>query len=392
MPLRDLDDPSAIGTYDVPESTKVVRSKKYVPALDGLRGVAILAVICYHVRGPEGAAILDRILAHADALGWAGVDLFFVLSGFLITGILLDARSRPRYFRTFFARRVLRIVPVYVAFLLFSMWVAPLLGLSTPAEALHLRKMQAWYWTYLLNVYVALHGWAAVGAGPTHLWSLAVEEQFYVLWPLVVLLASPRVLPKIAIGCIVAAEICRTGFALIQAPGEVNFVLLPTRMDTLAVGALLACAERNADLSSTIRRWLPPAMLASLAALLVTLVIEHTIDPQLPLAQLVALPAIAILSGAFVVHASKVGGVLNSSALRFVGRYSYGMYIWHLVVITGIAVYGPYVWKQLGTSQTLLSNLITLLTVVTLTVLVALLSWYVIERPFVRLKRLFVYA
>ena len=106
--------------------------------------------------------LLHRLLAHANALGWAGVDLFFVLSGFLITGILLDERSRPRYFRTFFARRVLRIVPVYVAFLLFSMWVAPLLGLSTSAEVLHLRELQAWYWTYLLNIYVAIHGWAAV--------------------------------------------------------------------------------------------------------------------------------------------------------------------------------------------------------------------------------------
>src|SRR6476469_9076558 len=123
--LTTLGEPTTIGAYDIPTPTIVVPSKKYVPALDGLRGIAILSVICYHVRGPEGTTLSHKILAHADALGWAGVDLFFVLSGFLITGILLDERARPRYFRTFFARRVLRIVPVYVAFLDFSMWVAP---------------------------------------------------------------------------------------------------------------------------------------------------------------------------------------------------------------------------------------------------------------------------
>ena len=354
--------------------------------------MAILAVILYHVRGPGGTSLFNKILAHADALGWVGVDLFFVLSGYLITGILIDERTRAHYFSTFFARRVLRIVPVYVAFLLFSMWISPLLGLSTLADVAQLRGTQFWYWTYLFNVYVAINGWVAAGAGPTHLWSLAVEEQFYLIWPLVVFLLPSRALPATATGCIVAAELCRIAFVVLGAPGNVNYVLLPTRMDTLAVGAFLACADRDAGLSLMIERWRRPAILAAFAALVVPLIIEHTLDPQRPLAQIVALPAIALLSGMLVLHARRSRGFLDSSALRFVGRYSYGMYIWHATVITAVALYAPPVLLRIGASQTLLYYFSSLAAVVAATILIALCSWYLIERPFVRLKRFVTYA
>ena len=159
-----------------------------------------------------------------------------------------------------------------------------------------------------------------------------------------------------------------------------------------AVGAFLACADRNAGLSQMTVRWRRPAILVAFAALVVPLLIEHTLDPQRPLAQIVALPAIAVLSGALVLHAKRSRGFLDSPALRFVGRYSYGMYIWHATVITAVALYAPTFFRRLGPSQSLLYYFGSLTAVVALTILVALCSWYLIERPFVRLKRFVAYA
>ncbi len=170
-----------------------VATRAHVPALDKVRGLAILAVILFHTlpSAPNGT-LVDSVVVHVLGMGWTGVDLFFVLSGFLITGILINERSRPHYFRTFFGRRILRIVPVYVAFMLFSMWIAPVVGASTAAAALRLRELQGWYWPYLTNIFIALHGWDATADGTSHLWSLAVEEQFYLLWPVAVLLIPLR--------------------------------------------------------------------------------------------------------------------------------------------------------------------------------------------------------
>jgi peptidoglycan/LPS O-acetylase OafA/YrhL len=98
----------------------------HMPGLDGLRGVAILSVIIFHVLNTAPhSSLLENVITHTANIGWVGVDLFFVLSGFLITGILIDERSSQRYFRTFFSRRALRIVPVYAVFLLFNLWLAP---------------------------------------------------------------------------------------------------------------------------------------------------------------------------------------------------------------------------------------------------------------------------
>ena len=233
-----------------------IRARAYVPALDKLRGLAILSVLLFHMPVLiRHDSLVEKLAINALGLGWAGVDLFFVLSGFLITGILIDERASPAYFRTFFARRILRIVPVYVAFLLFSMWIAPRIGVSPPASALRLRELQGWYWSYLINIYIALHGWSAAADGALHVWSLGVEEQFYLLWPVAVLLIPVRALPRTALACVVGAELFRIAFVLSAGKGEANYVLLPTRMDTLAVGAFLTCAVRNPDLMAKVDRW-----------------------------------------------------------------------------------------------------------------------------------------
>ena len=223
----------------------------HLPALDGVRAIAILMVIVYHaLNGLPAATGSQNVFLNVVQQGWVGVDLFFVLSGFLITGILMDVRDPVHALRRFYARRMLRIVPVYVAFLLFSMWIAPIIGTMHPEEVAQLKGSQLWYWSYSFNLMVALHTWQATSFPLAHLWSLSVEEQFYLLWPLAALLMTPLTLRRTALGCIVAAELFRLAFILGGAGGQVNFVMLPCRMDSLAAGAFLACAYRDPALWS----------------------------------------------------------------------------------------------------------------------------------------------
>jgi len=362
-------------------------SKIHIAALDGVRAIAILMVIVYHaLNGLPAMTSSQNVFLNVFEQGWVGVDLFFVLSGFLITGILMDVRTPVHALRNFYARRALRIVPVYAAFLLFSLWIAPRIGTMHVEEVAQLRSTQLWYWTYSQNILVALHSWQATSFPLAHLWSLSVEEQFYLLWPFAALLLSPVALRRTAVGCIVAAEVFRLAFILLGAGGQFNFVMLPCRMDSLAAGALLACAYRDAALWSRFlnaRKWLA---LAAVVPLIVIPLYRHKFSSQAPLEQLFAFPAIVALAS--VVVGSAVGGAdwLSSTGMRFIARISYGMYVWHLVVMRLIVnvqrvpdAASPQMWwvfylaRAMGT--------------VGGTVLLALLSWYVIEQPFLRLKR-----
>ena len=162
--------------------------------------------------------------------GWIGVDLFFVLSGFLITGILYDAKGGPHYFRNFYMRRSLRIFPLYYAFLILIFAVMPLLRAS---GADHVGK-QVWMWTYLSNVLFARVGWEGMPAHTTHLWSLAIEEQFYLLWPLLVWLASRRRLIQLCVGSIAVAFATRLVLHFVFANDVAAYALI-------AMGFCLAC-------------------------------------------------------------------------------------------------------------------------------------------------------
>jgi peptidoglycan/LPS O-acetylase OafA/YrhL len=362
-------------------------SKQHLPALDGVRAIAILMVIaCHSALGPAGTTWAESATLRVAGLGWAGVDLFFVLSGFLITGILMDARESPRALRNFYARRVLRIVPVYIAFVLFSIWLAPIVGSSNAAESALLQRTQLWYWTYSQNILIALHDWSASGYPTQHLWSLAVEEQFYLVWPLAALFMSPATLRRTAVACIAAAEICRIAFLFHSTYGPANYVLLPTRMDTLAAGALLACVYRDPESWKRMLRSRKALTLAALVLLLINLVCRHTIDNQAALEQAIVYPALVAI-GAVMVASAAAGSVwMSSAALRFIARISYGMYVWHLVVRRLILAHvslpdagsphGWWLYYGVVAGGTLGG-----------TIVLALVSWYAIEQPILKLKR-----
>ncbi|HMK29165.1 MAG TPA: acyltransferase, partial [Terriglobales bacterium] len=206
---------------------------KQVPSLDGVRGVAILLVLLLHFSKLVNWYPQQK----AFAVGWVGVNLFFVLSGFLITGILLDAKGGQRYFSNFYARRTLRIFPLYFAFLALVLLLAPWFVSSPMLSALY-REMP-WYLTYLFN-------WRAASGGPPlgHLWSLSVEEQFYLAWPLLVYIASRRTLRMICSILIVGSFVFRV-VAVGSGFPRFAYFATPACMEELAYGALGALLVRE---------------------------------------------------------------------------------------------------------------------------------------------------
>ena len=224
-------------------------SHAHIPVLDGLRGLAVVLVLICHAtvlnEVPTAAGKMYLVLAR---LSWAGVDLFFVLSGFLITGILFDAKGKTNYFRNFYARRTVRIFPLYYAYIALVLFLIPRFA---PAIDHHFVKRPpvSWpYWLYVSNFYQTFE--------PTHhivfvSWSLAIEEQFYLVWPLVVFFCSRKALLRITMGMIVGSILLRIGImgplagwlqnSIGVAPWRFANNFSFCRLDGLAVGAGSRC-------------------------------------------------------------------------------------------------------------------------------------------------------
>ena len=373
-----------------------------VATLNGVRGVAIAAVLMLHTAyWSAPIARVDHVVAEITSWGWAGVDLFFVLSGFLITGILLDSKGHPGYFRNFYARRTLRIFPLYYicVALVVSASFLPLVMARFPQAATNIRHVQGWYWTYTTNYLIAWHGFNAAPMRSSHFWSLAVEEQFYLLWPTVVLLANRRTLTRICVALLVICPLLRAGLWLAHASPMAAWVLTPTRIDTLAVGALLAIAARS---DGGLRRWHRLVTAAGVVGTLfitVSFVARSSVNRDYPEFEIFGYSAIAAICAALVVAAmtadagTRTQRVLSSRALGTLGRYSYGLYVVHFPIIgllharglapdAAPAVLGSHLPAQLAFSAL----------GVAASFAVALASWYCLEQPMLRLKAYFPYG
>jgi peptidoglycan/LPS O-acetylase OafA/YrhL len=200
----------------------------HLPALDGVRGLAILLVMLTHFTLVQQGPVLDRLVGMAGRFGWTGVDLFFVLSGFLITSILLSSRGTGHYFRNFYARRTLRIFPLYF----FVIFIATVVIPSLPFAWTEHFRVENWtrplYWLYLSNFAITFSPDASNDMlGLT--WSLAIEEQFYLIWPILVLLLSRRALWWTCIGAVALSVVTRTLFVIGGAERLYAYVLTPSR-------------------------------------------------------------------------------------------------------------------------------------------------------------------
>ncbi|MBB4634500.1 acyltransferase family protein [Longimicrobium terrae] len=375
-------------------NTGAGREPGHVAALDGVRGLAILMVMWLHSSMGARPPGRPEWVQHLFAFGWMGVDLFFVLSGMLITGILLDTRDQRGYFGSFYARRTLRIFPLYYAALVVMLAVLPWLaggwmhGSAVPDEG------NAWAWAYLLNVKIALS--AGRDVVPLYLfpfWSLAVEEQFYLVWPLAVWLLSRRALGWTAGGMIAAALLLRIGLVTRYGPGDAPYVLTVARMDALGVGALVALAARA---PGGLARWKPAApwtALACAAGVSAISVAAGTTGNYTPWMQTLGFLLLAWGFGALLVMvltappSHGVQRVLSARWLRHLGARSYGLYVWHTLVVVGVLGTGLV---QRAFSIPAASGLYPFgvaACVMAVSLAAAEVSWLVLEKPFLELKR-----
>ncbi len=374
----------------------------HIPALDGVRGLAILLVLFLHLAPfghglPAPTAFVDKVFLHAARTGWIGVNLFFVLSGFLITGILYDTKGSAHYFRQFYARRVLRIFPLYYGALAMFLIILPALF----PEHWVLRDLKAdagWYWSYLYNWKVATTGYLASSA-LGHFWSLAVEEQFYLFWPLVVFWLNTRHLLVACVVAMVTALVCRMALWMTGYVPLVN-VWTPSAMDALAIGAFIAVVVRQPGGRSMLKRWARP--LAVLTGLPLSALFVGEAVSLIPhrLLQTAGQTLIAVFFGAILVLAltssrsSAIGTAAANPVLRFFGKYSYAMYVFHHPLLW----FNPNSWLKLNFrgiptvfGSQLPAYLLWLAVTIGLTVAVALVSWHVWEKQFLKLKRFFPY-
>ena len=374
----------------------IVVPRAHVPALDGLRGLAILLVVFHHAWfNLRSAAIPDVVVQRLAYSGWAGVDLFFVLSGFLITGILLDTRESRHYFRNFYMRRVLRIFPAYYVFLALLFFVIPRTGLMQPQEASQLSANQPWYWSYTVNVLLGREGWSATPWNTGHLWSLSVEEQFYLVWPLLVFLLPRRPLMWLTVATIAGASLLRIVLrGDVWSPVGVQVLTVP-RLDTLAMGAFLAIQLREPGGLARMSHWARPAIVTG-GVILVALLALTRFSSQGPIMQMAGYSAIAFVAGGLLIRAAseesrgrRLRALWRQPVMRFFGRYSYCIYIVHYPIVLLVSRYAGIDRIPAVGGSLLPANLLFLAVVLLSSTGVALASWHLLEKPFLQLKERF---
>jgi peptidoglycan/LPS O-acetylase OafA/YrhL len=365
-----------------------------VPALDGVRGMAILLVLVFHFAVTSfltDASLPVRVLKS----GWIGVDLFFVLSGFLITGILHDARPSTHYFRTFYMRRTLRIFPLYYGVLALVLLVMPLVRPYHTPIMQGLVRDQAWFWFYGTNI--ALLWTPGETFGPLlHFWSLAVEEQFYLVWPLVIWALTRRQAIAASVACILGAPVIRALLLVCNVNPFAIYALTPCRFDALAVGAVIALLLREQGAIPLLRRvarWARWTCGFAVAALFVVRAGLSNVDPPV---QIIGFSCLAGFFGGVVAgcaaptRESMLQRVFKGRFLRALGKYSYGLYVFHPLVfglyLEALAVRLLAGWPSAGIFASVAAIKIGL------TFLVAFVSWHVYEAPMMRLRRFFSWA
>lgn len=374
-------------------------SRSHYVALDGLRGLAILTVVIFHfsLEHPNAHAA-DGIFLQLAELGWAGVDLFFVLSGFLITGILLETKSSPHYFRNFLARRFLRIWPLYYATLIVFFVIAPLVLDPMPDMLQSMNEEQAWFWLYAANWLFAREG----GFGHTsggYFWSLAVEEQFYLFWPVVVFYLSSRNLLKLCGLLFLVSSVGRVLLVLSGVSTGVVYVMTFTRLDPLVTGAALAVCLRTQTLSAEVRRVLPYLAGTSLLALAVVRLLDgHGFYTGRYMAMF-GLSPLAILFGCLCAYSLQESvhprwrAFLASRPMVAAGKYSYALYIVHVPIASLVA---QVTIDRLPPSDDAAAYNLAFAMFFVLAALVsgvlAFLSWHLFEKHILKLKRFFEYS
>jgi peptidoglycan/LPS O-acetylase OafA/YrhL len=377
--------------------------RRRIPELDGLRGTAILIVLIYHYITQDYGARMGSVAAHLQRIvglgGGAGVDLFFVLSGFLIGGILLDSRTSPSYFKPFYARRFFRIIPLYYGWIVLFIALAALAGpisRTFPHLAANLTLDFHFYPYFLFLQNIVSVGLSGLGvAWFASLWSLAVEEQFYLVAPLGVRLLSKRTLYKSLAVIVVAAPLLRLFLLKVEHVNSgLVYFLTPCRADTLAVGMIAAALLREPKS----REWLSShvktlyGLFGILLAGFIGLWIWSPNYYALPMAiggyTWVALFFGVVLLLALQDASGPIAAAMRLRWLREIGTVSYCMYIIHLVanvICHRVVLHAdPEISTAKGVAVTILAAV--------LTYALAKISWICFERPLLQMGHRFKFS
>src|SRR5580698_2898121 len=339
---------------------------KKIPQLDAVRGLAVLLVLL-HNTDIYPALHLQLISVN----GWMGVDLFFVLSGLLITGILLDTKQSDGYFSNFYARRCLRIWPLYYSVLLFMFVIVPILRPSDAHTVFEARSSPWWaYPVFLQNFLVPIPTMATGALGVT--WSLAVEEQFYLVWPLVVWFCTAAQLRKIAIAVICFSPALRYYLSLHQVNIYSNTFC---RLDGMMAGALLALMIRSSDFVPA--KFVTPAWIIFLVSAPLALVVEALH------ARWIGFSVIALASVSFVYLAlfstqKWLHALLTNRFLVYTGTISYGIYLLQKIPLDAVKAF------HLDKHEFLVLPI-----TAAATYAMAAISWNLLEKPVLKLKKFF---
>ena len=401
-------------------------------SLDGLRAIAIILVFFHHVK--------DHIPAVNHAVGyfreyvwqgWIGVDLFFVLSGFLITGILIDSRDARNYFSGFYTRRVLRICPLYytvlIGFIVASQILTKIHAQQAPLIA-SLVPLPEDRWVYLCYLTNWTGLWKAQWDGAvhmilTHFWSLAIEEQFYFVWPFIVWAVRPRAIPWIA-GIVAAlsaiirfAWVAHTGIQLVIPPLSVEIQLATIcRLDALFIGGLCAYFFRSPECMQRIQKWLPG--IASLgigsfflvfsgllffperAGLLIygpSPVVSHSLEDAIRLFLLcggftllaLGFGALVLLAAATETRNTWMQKLLKAPVLAPIGKYSYGIYVFHIPILVLANIYLFPQLRARSAAEGALTECAYIVVLAAASFSIAAISYELFEKKILRFKRYF---
>lgn len=366
-----------------------------VPELDGLRGAAISMVLLYHylqltIQVQHGS-LLDYV-QRSLALGWTGVDLFFVLSGFLIGGILLDARNSSNFFRVFYTRRFFRIIPLYIVALVVFPAIVSIARWTNHGDFRWLttgNTLPWWsYWTFTQNFWMASTGRLGVLTLAVT-WSLAVEEQFYMTLPFFVrFLTAPQFKNFVILG-IAIAPLLRIILGKFHCNWIVSWALMPCRMDALLMGVMAAMLLRDGLWKGRLQRsrnWLLSLVIFLLGGMVVFTVYTPSVGSSVMQRfgfTWTALFYTSILLYALTQPSSILSKVLRFSWLGWLGGLAYGIYLLHELILGMVfGVFGvqePFVngWSSLLTTSAALL----------ITILLADFSWSYFEEPLVNWRR-----
>jgi peptidoglycan/LPS O-acetylase OafA/YrhL len=341
-----------------------VRQK--IPQLDAVRGIAIMVVLVHNLNGFSSPP-----LSLITKYGWMGVDLFFVLSGFLITGILLDSKSSENYFRSFYARRCLRIWPLYYCVLVLMLVIIPLVRPQDAAE-LFQRSSPLWSYPFFLQNFLVAAPASAVGPLGVS-WSLAVEELFYLVWPFFV-----RFLP------IGRLQLLAWTVLLLSPPLRLFFLTQHwiiysnpfCRLDGMMAGALLAMLVRQSGFA--------PGRLVRLAWIVLLFAVPLAIMTAAYGVLWLAFSMAVLASASFVFLAlfsvnTWFRAFLTNRFLMFTGTISYGLYLLHKIPDD---LFKRLHWKEAH-------PIVAFWVIVVASYLLAIASWNFLEKPFLRLKKFF---